>query len=214
MELYFMPLACSLASRIALEEAGANARYVEIDPLTKRTLDGARNLFDENPLGLVPALRTDGGEVVTENAAVLQWIAERYPDARLAPTDAEGRTRLRTWLSFLGTELHKGVFSTFFDKKAPEVAKAYVIEKAKAPLAHLDKHLAKNAFLLGDAFSIADAYLVTILNWTVVAPVDLASYPALAAYGKRVRQRPAVAQAIALERELYAKELERHARAS
>jgi glutathione S-transferase len=214
MELLFMPLACSLATRISLDEAGAPAEYVEIDPITKRTLDGGRSLFDDNPLGLVPTLRTDDGAILTENAAVLQWVAERWPEARLMPEDPMGKTRLRAWLCFLGTELHKGVFSVLFDKKAPDAAKAYVVEKAKAPLEHLEQHLRSNTFLLGDAFSVADAYLITILNWTLATPIDLGPYPALSEYAKRLRKRPSVARAIAIERELYAKELERHAHAA
>jgi glutathione S-transferase len=214
MELYFMPLACSMATRIALDEAGAAADFVEIDPLTKRTLDGARSLFDANPLGLVPTLRTDDGEVITENAAVLQWVAERYPEASLAPTDARGRVALRTWLCFLGTELHRGMFTALLDKKAPEVAKSYALEKGKYALDHLERRLAASPYLLGDAFSVADAYLVTMLNWTVATPIELAAYPALAAYARRLRERPSVARAIAVELPLYRKELERHAKAS
>jgi glutathione S-transferase len=214
MQLYFMPLACSLATRIALDEAGANTEFIEIDPITKRTLDGQRDLRDANPLGLVPTLRTDTGEIVTENAAVLQWVAERWPDARLAPDDAPGKTRLRMWLHFLGTEIHKGIFSVLLDKKAPEAAKAYVVEKARAPFAHLERHLASSQFLLGDQFSVADAYLVTLLNWTLATPVTLAAYPALSAYAKRLRARPSVARAIEIERPLYAQELARHAKAS
>ncbi len=214
MGLFFMPLACSLATRIVLDEASQHPVFVEIDPLTKRTLDGARSLLDDNPLGLVPTLKTDEGATLTENAAILQWVAERYPEARLAPVDADGRTHLRAWLSFLGTELHKGVFNPFFDKKAPEAVKAYAISKAKAPLDHLERHLATHSFLVGDAFSVADAYLVTMLNWLTVAPIDLALYPAVAAYGKRLRKRPSVERSIAIERDLYVKEIERHARAA
>jgi glutathione S-transferase len=156
-------------------------------------------------------LGLNGGEIVTENSAVLQWVADQWPRARLAPEDDVGKTRLRMWLCFLGTELHKGVFNVLFDKKAPDAAKAYVIEKAKAPLGHLERHLASNAFLLGEAFSVADAYLVTLLNWTVVTPVDMTPYPALSEYGKRLRKRPSVARALQIESELYANELERHA---
>jgi glutathione S-transferase len=209
-----MPLACSLATRIVLDEAGAAAEFVEIDPMTKRTLDGARNLLDANPLGLVPTLRTDTGEIVTENAAVLQWIAERWPDAHLAPEDSAGKTRLRTWLHFLGSEIHKGVFNTLLDKKAPEAMKAYVVEKSKVAFLHLERHLASSTFLVGDRFSVADAYLVTMLNWTVVTPINLASYPALSEYAARLRKRPSVARAIEIERPLYAKELERQTKAS
>jgi glutathione S-transferase len=214
MELYFMPLACSLATRIAFEEAGARVDYVEIDPITKRTLDGARSLLDKNPLGLVPTLVTDEGEVLTENAAVLQWVGEKWPDARLVPASTADRTRLRGWLSFLGTELHTGIFNPLLDRKAPAAGKAYAVEKSKAPLAHAERHLASNEHLVGGAFSVADAYLVTMLNWTAVTPIDLAAYPALTEYAKRLRQRPSVARAMAIERELYTKEIERHAKAS
>ncbi len=214
MELFFMPLACSLASRIALDEASATTDFVEIDPKTKRTLDGARSLFDVNPLGLVPTLRADDGEIVTENAAVLQWIAERWPAARLAPEDGAGKTRLRAWLSFLGSELHKGVFSTLLAKDAPEAAKAYAVERAKAPFEHLERHLATHEFLMGERFSVADGYLLTMLLWTAVTPIALPSYPALSEYLRRLRMRPSVARAFALERELYGKEMERHARES
>jgi glutathione S-transferase len=214
MELYFMPLACSMATRIALDEAGARADFVEIDPLTKRTLDGARSLFDSNPLGLVPTLRTDDGEVITENAAVLQWVAERYPEARLAPEGARGRVALRSWLCFLGTELHRGLFTALLDKRAPEAARAYALQKGKPALDHVERHLAASAYLLGDAFSVADAYLVTMLNWTLATPIKLDAYPALAAYAARLRARPSVARALAVEVPLYRQELERHARAS
>jgi glutathione S-transferase len=214
MELYFMPLACSMATRIALDEAGAAADFVEIDPLTKRTPDSARSLLDDNPLGLVPTLRTDEGEVITENAAVLQWVAERYPEARLAPTDARGKVALRTWLCFLGTELHRGMFSVLLDRKAPEAVKAYALEKGKPALDHVERRVSASPFLLGDAFSIADAYLATMLNWTVATPIKLAEYPALAAYAARLRERPSIARAMAVELPLYRKELERHAKAS
>src|SRR5262249_30087315 len=106
MKLYFSPLACSLATRVALYEAGADAQYVEVDPKTKTTEDG-RDYRAVHALGLVPALDLGDGEVLTENAAVLQYVAERFPDAGLAPRDARGRARLQQLLCFIGTELHK-----------------------------------------------------------------------------------------------------------
>src|SRR5215510_13354218 len=106
MELFFSPLACSMASRIALYEAGAPATFVEVDPKTKRTLSGI-DYLTINPLGLVPALRLDSGEVLLENAAILQHIADRYPESALAPGSGLARARLQQWLSFIGTELHK-----------------------------------------------------------------------------------------------------------
>jgi glutathione S-transferase len=208
MELYFMPFACSLATRISLYEANASTSFVEIDPLTKRTLDDKVDLRDVNPLGLVPALRTDEGDVLTENAAVLQYVAERYPEARLAPLDSLGKTRLQQWLSFISTELHKGVFSPLFDRRASDAVKAHALEKSKAPLAYVESHLAKQRYLL-EEFSVADAFLGTVLQWTFATPIRLDTYPSLKAYFKRLVARPAVAKAIAEERPLYALEMER-----
>lgn len=212
MDLYFMPLACSMATRIALYEAGVSARFVEIDPVTKRTLDGEEDLRAVNPLGLVPTLRTDEGDVLTENASILQWIADRFPDAALAPRDTLGAARLRQWLSFVGTELHKGVFNPFFDRRAPEAVKAHALEKAKAALDHVEAHLAKEPYLTGE-FSVADAYLVTVLHWTLATPLRLDRWPSLKAYFDRLRARPSVARALDEERPLYVKELARHPKA-
>jgi glutathione S-transferase len=103
MDVYFSPLSCSMASRIALYEANASARFIEVDPKTKRTLDGA-DFLAVNPLGLVPVIRTDDDEVLTENAAILQYIADGVPDAALAPSRGMARSRLQQWLSFIGTE--------------------------------------------------------------------------------------------------------------
>lgn len=209
MDLYFMPLACSMATRVALYEAGTAATYVEIDPLTKRTLDGKQDLRLLNPLGLVPTLRTDAGDVLTENASILQYIAELQPDTRLAPRDELGKARLRQWLCFIGTELHKATFAPFFDRKSPEVVKAYALEKGRTAFAYVNEHLTSRETLL-DQFSIADAYLVTVLHWTLATPIKLDDYPALKAYFARHCDRPSVARALAEERPLYIQELARH----
>ena len=134
MQLYFSPLACSMASRIALYEADGPAGFIEVDAKTKRTLDGA-DFLSINPLGLVPAIRTDDGEVLTENAAILQYIADRSPAAKLAPREGMGRSRLHQWLCFIGTELHKALFAPLFDPKMPEAAKARAVEKGGSRLA-------------------------------------------------------------------------------
>src|SRR5262249_27000207 len=115
MDLYFSPLACSMASRICFYEAGATANFIEVDPKSKGTLDGA-DYRAVNPLGLVPALRTDGGTVLLENAAILQFIADHYTGAALAPHGGLPRSELQQWLSFVGTELHKALFVPLFDK--------------------------------------------------------------------------------------------------
>jgi glutathione S-transferase len=158
MDLYFSPLACSMATRIALYEAGADARFVQVDGKTKRTREGADYLAI-NPLGLVPAIRTDDGEVLTENAAVLQYVADRFPDADLAPPSgsriSSGRSRLQQWLSFIGTELHKALFVPLLDRKAPDTTKTYTLEKGESRLAYLDNYLAGRDYLL-DRFSVAD----------------------------------------------------------
>jgi len=204
MQLYFSPLACSMATRIALYEAGGQAGFVEVDPKTKRTSDGV-DFKTIHPLGLVPTLRTDAGEVLTENAAILQYVARQFP----ALDDGVDPTRLQQWLCFIGTELHKGLFAPLLDPKAPEAVKAYVLAKGTSRLAYLSSHLANRDYLL-DRFTVADAYLVTVLNWTRAVPIALADWPVLDAYSARVRARPSVARALQEETALYMAELARH----
>jgi glutathione S-transferase len=208
MQLYFSPLACSMATRIALYEAGAPASYIEVDPRTKLTRDGD-DFRKVHPLGLVPALRTDDGELVTENAAVLQYLVRRFPEAKLGPTEGLPYARLQQWLCFIGTELHKGIFAPLLDRQASEVVKTYTLGKSRSPLAYLSDHLTNREYVL-DRFSVADAYLVTVLNWTLAVPIALADWPVLAAYVGRLRSRPSVAKALQEEHQLFAAEQARH----
>jgi glutathione S-transferase len=208
VQLYFAPLACSIATRVALYEAGASATFTEVDSKTKRTLEGD-DFRQVHPLGLVPVLRTDDGELLSENAAVLQYVAERFPEANLAPTDPRGRARLHEWLCYIGTELHKGIFALLLDPKAPDEARAYAIDKSASRLDHVERHLTGRDFLL-DHFTVADAYLAIVLTWTRVTPIDLSDRPALTAYLDRVRARPAFARALAEESALYMEEQRRH----
>jgi glutathione S-transferase len=208
MDLYFSPLACSMASRIAFYEADADARFIEVDPKTKRTLDG-ENYLAVHPFGLVPALRNDDGEVLTENAAILQYIADRFPMADLAPAGGMARSRLQQWLCFIGTELHKALFVPLLDKTMPEIAKAYIQAKGGGALDYLNAYLHGRDYLL-DRFTVADGYLVTVLNWSRATPVDLAKWPAVAAYHKRLKRRPSIARALSEELDLYAAEQKRH----
>jgi glutathione S-transferase len=208
MDLYFSPMACSLASRIALYEAAADARFIEVDPKTKRTLDGA-DYLEVYPLGLVPLIRLDDGSLLAENAAILQYIAGRYPEAELAPSDELSRARLQQWLCFIGTELHKAMFIPLFDKKVPDGTRAHTLGKSRSRLDFLDQHLTGREFLLGH-FSVADAYLCTVLNWTKPTQVDLALWPAINEYHRRIAARPSVARAISEESALYQAELARH----
>ena len=151
--------------------------------------------------------------MLTENAAIQKYVADRVPDAGLAPTasDALGRARLRQWLSFIGAELHKGLMIPLLDRKAPEEVKAWALRKYVSRLAYLNEHLSKRDFLL-DRFSVADAYLATVLNWTQATPqIDLGAkwYPALKAYLERMRARPSVAAALGVEIPLFRAEIAR-----
>lgn len=210
MDLYFSPLACSMATRIALYEAGADANFLEVDPKTKHVLQDRSDFRAVNPLGLVPTLRTDDGVILTENAAILQYVAERFPDANISAKPGMERTRLQQWLCFVGTELHKGLFVSLLDPKAPAEAKAYVLQKHLSRLDFVNKHLEGREYLL-DHFSVADAYLVTVLNWTQAIPqIELSKWPAIKSYYERLRQRPSIAKAGAEEFALYKAELARH----
>ena len=210
MDLYFSPLACSMATRIAFYEAGANANFLEVDPKTKVVLSDGSDFRNVNPLGLVPTLRTDDGVVLTENAAILQYVADRFPQAAIGTDPGIERSRLHQWLCFIGTELHKALFVPLLDKKAVPEVKAYVLGKNLSRLDYLENYLRGRDYLL-DHFSVADAYLVTVINWTMATPpVELAKWPTLKAYYERLRTRPSIVRALREEFELYKAELARH----
>lgn len=192
MELFFSPMACSLASRIALYEAGAQAQFTQVDK-AKRTADG-RDYRQINPMGQVPALRTPGGWLLTENVAVLQYLAEVFPAAGLLPDDADARARVRQWLGFIATELHKAVFVPLLDPRAPADVKAYAVDKATLRLDVLQAHLQQHEHLEG-GYGIADIYLAVVLNWAPFAGVDLTPWPAVRAFHRRLQVRDAVARA-------------------
>jgi glutathione S-transferase len=200
MDLYFSPLACSLGARIALYEAGAEADFHRVDAPSK-TVEGA-DFRLINAKGLVPALRTHDGEVITENAAVLQYIADRHPNAGLAPASGLERYRLQQWLSFIGTELHKAVFAPLLGRSSNEGAKTYARALAEERFAYLNEHLRNREFLIS-RFSVADCYLAAVLNWAGFVQMDLTQYPAVAAYRDRLMARPSVARAMAEEMALF-----------
>ncbi|GLQ95804.1 glutathione binding-like protein [Dyella mobilis] len=201
MNLYFAPLACSMASRIAFYEAGAQPQFTQVDTKSKTLGDGT-DYLTVNPLGQVPVLRTDEGTLLTENGAILPFIADCFPQAELAPSSRTERARMQQWLSFVGTELHKAVFSPLLDPRASEEVKTYAHHKAKVRLDVLQKHLAAREFLL-DHFTVADAYLFVVLNWGQFSGIDLAQWPAIHAYYQRLAQRPAVARALSEEMGIY-----------
>ncbi|UZE48371.1 glutathione binding-like protein [Rhodopseudomonas sp. P2A-2r] len=210
MDLYFSPMACSMATRIALDEAGADATYLEVDPKTKQVLQDGSDFRTLNPLGMVPTLRTDDGVILTENAAILQYVADRFPDSPIAAGTGIERTRLQQWLCFIGTELHKALFIPLLDPKASAETKAWALARGTSRLDYLEAHLQGREFLL-DRFSLADAYLATVINWTMATPqLDFAQWPAIKAYHQRLRARPSIARAVAEEFELFKAEQARH----
>lgn len=211
MDLYFSPLACSLATRISLYEAGADAAFVQVDTKAKQVTDGS-DFLAINPLGQVPVLRTDDGWLLTENTAILPYVADRYPDAALAPAPGTAaRAKMQQWLGFVSTELHKAVFVPLLDRHAPDDVKRYAHDKVASRMGVLQRHLAAHAFLV-ETFSVADAYLVTVLNWASHGGVDLAQWPEVERYYRRLAERPAVARALAEELALYREELARRNR--
>jgi glutathione S-transferase len=211
MDLFFSPLACSMSARIAFAEAGAAVNFIEVDPNTKRVLATGEDYRAINPLAYVPALRLDDGTVLTENAAILQYIADAFPDAKLAPpaSDALARAKLRQWLSFVGSELHIGLMTPLLGRETPPEVKAWVVTKYLSRFAYLDGKLAGREFLL-ETFSVADGYLATVLNWTQATPeIHLASYPNVKAYLDRMRATPSMAAALSVEIPLFRAEMAR-----
>ncbi|WP_457419984.1 glutathione binding-like protein [Roseateles sp. P5_E7] len=203
MELFFSPMACSLASRIVIYEVGVEARLIHVDK-AKRTGDG-RDYWQINPMGQVPALLTPAGWLLTENAAVLQYLAEAFPAAGLLPAELDAQARMRQWLGFIATELHKAVFVPLLDPKAGADVKAYAMEKAALRLSVLEAHLARHEYLEG-GYGIADIYLAVVLNWAPYAGVDLAPWPAVKGFHRRINQREAVMRATREEFALYQEE--------
>lgn len=196
--LYFSPLACSLASRIALYEAGIQANFVAVTLSTKRTQhdDDYRAI---NPKGQVPALLLDDGILLTEGAAVLQHIADMAPASRLAPPEGTlERRRLQGWLNLVGAEIHSAGFVAFMHPMSNDGAKAFARLRIEAKFDQLQTHLDGRDWLMDD-FSVADAYLVTALGWCEFCGIDLNRWPALAAFRERARTRPAVARALSEE---------------
>jgi glutathione S-transferase len=205
MELYFSPMACSLATRIALYEAALDGEttFHNVALSTKR-FDGDADYWSVTRLGQVPALVTRDGALLTENIAVLQYVADLAPSSGLAPPAGQlARYQLQQWLSFIATELHKQGFAVLFNPATPPEAKRYAVETALPPkLAHVDRALAGRDFLISDSFTVADAYLLTVLTWCKAANVDLSPWPGILAYRKRMLARPHAARAIAEEMRL------------
>ena len=196
MKLYFKPFACSLASRIALIEAELDAEFVAV-PADGRLADG-RHYTAISPMGYVPAIETNAGFVLSEGPAVLTYIAELAPEGVLAPPAfSDGHYRMLAWLNFIATELHKSVFMPLLGY-ASEAEREAARAKAGKPLAVLAAHLEGREYL-EDRFTVADAYLLAVLNWCEHAGLTIADWPVLRAYRGRLRARPSVAAAMGEE---------------
>lgn len=199
LQLYFSPMACSLASRIALMEAGLDARYHQVHLSTKKVGHDDSDFRGISPKGAVPVLVLENGERLTESAAVLQYIADLKPERSLAPPPGDpDRYRMQEWLSFIGAEIHKAfLFPTFWYVDDASLAKprARIAQTLSVPAAHL----ADREFVVGQRFTVADAHLAWALLLLRPAGVDIAQWPSLSAYLERMQARPTVRDAIATE---------------
>ncbi len=204
MKLYISPGACSLSPHIVLREAGVPFDIETVDLANKRTATGG-DYKAINPKGYVPALQLDGGEVLTEGPAIVQYVADLKPGSRLAPAAGSlDRYRLQEALNFITSELHKS-FSPLFNPKTPEAYKETVKGNLAGRFDLLSKNLQGKDYLMGSTFTVADAYLFTILSWTAYVGIDLAKWPVLKAYSDRVAARPAVKAALEAEAKAKAK---------
>jgi glutathione S-transferase len=198
MKLYYAPGVCSLAPHIMLEEAGLKHDLIKTD-IRGKTIEGGADYKKTNPLGYVPALELDDGTILTEGPAISQYIADKAPAKNLAPANGTlERYKMQSWLNFVSTELHKG-FSPLFNPAMPEEAKKLARERLATRFEYLNKHLASNAYLMGQSFTAPDAYCFTVLRWTVLQKIDLAAYPNIQAFMKRVEARPGVQRALKSE---------------
>ena len=198
MKLYFSPGSCALSPHIVLEEAGLPYEAEKVNLRTKQTASGA-DFVALNPKGYVPALQLDDGTVLTEGPAIVQYLADLVPAKGLAPANGTlPRYQLQSWLTFIGTELHKS-FSPFFNPAATPEMKDIARGNLERRLGYVDAQLAERDFLLGEAFSVADAYLFTVLSWAKIVKIDLSPWSQITAYQARVGARPAVQAALKAE---------------
>jgi glutathione S-transferase len=197
MELFASPMACSLASHITALEAGlpVKVRFIE----NKKTDDGG-DYYQISPKGYVPALKLDDGQILNEGPSVLQYLADAAPESGLAPAwGTLERYQLIDTLNYLSTELHKRIFYNVFNPNSAEPTKAAARALFEPTFDYLAKRLDGKETLVGDKFTVADAYLVTMLNWAVFLKVDLARWPTLAAYHRKHLKRPSVEKAMGIE---------------
>ena len=198
MKLFLKPGSCSLASHIVLEEIGRPYDTETVDLAKKLTASGA-DFWAINPKGYVPALLLDDGDLLTEGPAILQYLADLAPELQLTPANgSKARYQLQSWLTFIGTEVHKN-FSPFFNPAATPEMKDLARANLQRRLGYVNDQLAGRDFLMGDTFSVADAYLFTVVGWAKFVQLDLSAWPHLIAFQGRVAARPATQRALKAE---------------
>jgi len=198
MKLYYSPGACSLSPHIVLRESGLDFEPVLVSTKTHQLADGT-DYYTINPKGSVPLLGLDNGERLTEVSAIVQYLADQKPDTGLAPAAGTfERYRLQEWLNFVSSELHKQ-YSPFFNPATPDEYKETVKKKLGERFAYLTKHLNDRDYLLGNNFSVADAYMFTILRWSPSVGVQLEPWPALKEFLARVGARSKVSEVMKAE---------------
>ena len=202
MKLYYSAGACSLSPHIVAVEAGIALELVRVNlGKTPHTTASGADFSAVNPNGYVPVLELDDGQLLTEGPAIVQYLADLKPDRGLAPPAGTlARARLQSWLNFIGTEVHKMYSPWLFHAEYGEQAQSVARGKLAERLAFVDRHLAAGGpFLMGESFTVADAYLFTVVSWSKWVNVDLSDFAALRAYLERVAQRPAVREAMQAE---------------
>lgn len=198
MKLYYSPGACSLSPHIALHEAGLAFDAVAAPTKTHKLADGT-DYYSINPLGYVPLLVLDDGRQLREGPAIVQYIADQAPEKQLAPPAGSfERYKLQEWLTFIGTELHKG-FSPLFTPGMPEEVKTAARTRLGARLQWVEGELVKGPYLMGEQFTVADAYLFTVVGWSRLVGVDISALTRLGEFMARMRARPAVQAALRAE---------------
>lgn len=198
MKLYYAPGACSLSPHIVAHELGIALQLDKVDLKTKQTESGA-DFLALNPKGYVPALGLDSGELLTEGVAIVQYLADLKPESGLAPANGTlARYRLQEVLTYINSELHKS-FSPLFNPATAAETRAEREDYLRKRFTLIEQTLGKQKFLLGDSFTVADAYLFTVANWANFVKLDLSAFPNLLAYQKRIAERPAVQAALRAE---------------
>ena len=198
MKLYYSPGACSLSPHIVLRESGLPFELVPADLKSHQLKDGS-DFYGVSPKGYVPLLELDNGERLSEGPAIVQYLADLVPQKNLAPANGTmARYRQQEWLNFITSELHKGIGS-LFNPALPEDYKPAVKERALGRLKWVNEQLEGKQYLMGDSFSVADAYLFTVANWTQFVDIDISSLANLGAFMGRMAARPAVQEALRAE---------------